>query len=79
MLLWDRVLRPDWREQRPRLRYGLVTATGCLLAAAGFGAMVSSFYGPLPGLIAAACIAPVYVFIAVVLRVILRSFDAEPG
>jgi len=78
MLLWDRLLRPQWREQRPRLRYGLITATGCLLAAAGFGAMVASFHGPVAGLVAAACLMPVYVFIAVVLRVILRSFNVEP-
>jgi hypothetical protein len=77
MFAWDRV-RPTWRERRPRLRYGVITATGCALAAALFGVMVAQFYGALAGLIAAACLAPVYVFIAVVLRILLRSFDIEP-
>ena len=74
MLAWDR-LRPAWKAARPRLRYGLITATGCVLATSLFGVMVAQFYGPLAGAIAAACLAPVYVFIAVVLRILLRSFD----
>ena len=78
MLAWDRA-RPAWRERRPRLRYGAITATGCAVACTCFGLMVGSFYGALPGVIAAVCLAPVYVFIAVVLRVLLRSFDVEPG
>jgi hypothetical protein len=78
MLAWDRA-RPSWRARRPRLRYGLITATGCGIACAGFGFMVGQFHGALAGIIAAACLAPVYVFIAVVLRVLLRSFDVEPG
>ena len=78
MLLWDRALRPRWRNERPRLRFAAITSTGCLFAVSGFGLMVASFYGPVAGVIAAACLAPVYTFIAVVLRVLLRSFDVEP-
>lgn len=49
------------------------------MACAVFGLMVASFYGALAGMIAAAGLAPVYVFIAIVLRLLLRSFDVEPG
>jgi beta-glucosidase/6-phospho-beta-glucosidase/beta-galactosidase len=71
------VLRPGWRERRPRLRYGVITATGCLLGTGIFGLAVSQFYGAKAGLISAVALAPVYVFIAVVLRMLLRSFDMD--
>jgi cation transporter-like permease len=77
MLLWDRALRPAWRERRPGLRYACITATGCALACSGFGVAVGTFYGAKVGVIAAFALAPVYVFIAVVLRVLLRSFDMD--
>ena len=72
---WD-LARPQWRT-RPELarrRFAAITATGVVVAAAGFGGMVASVYGTVPGLVAAACLVPVYVFMAVVLRMLLTSF-----
>ena len=78
-LLWDHVLRPTWRNDpaRARMRFACITVTGILVAATGFGLIIGSFYGWLPGLIAGACLVPIYCFIAVVLRLLLRDFDFD--
>lgn len=73
---WDRA-RPAWRTrpERARARFVAITATGAAFAVGGFGAIVGSIYGLVPGLGAAAALLPVYVFIAFVLRMLLASFD----
>ncbi|MCW2921888.1 MAG: hypothetical protein JWL76_1762 [Thermoleophilia bacterium] len=75
---WDRA-RPDWRTRpdRARRRFVAITATGAIVAIGGFGAIIGALYGLVPGLVAAAALLPVYVFIASVLRMILSSFDEE--
>ncbi|MCW2926432.1 MAG: hypothetical protein JWM86_400 [Thermoleophilia bacterium] len=77
-LAWD-AARPAWRarEDRRRRRFAVITATGAIVAAAGFGGIIGALYGATPGLIAAACLVPVYVFIAVVLAMLLSAFDVE--
>lgn len=74
-LCWD-AARPQWRS-RPELahkRFVAVTASGALVACTGFGLVVGSIYGVVPGLAAAAVLLPVYAFMATVLRMLLRSF-----
>ena len=72
---WD-AARPDWRSrpERQRMRFVAITATGAAVAIGGFGAVVGVTYGAVAGVAAAAALAPVYVFIAVVLRMLLASF-----
>src|SRR4051794_9425720 len=76
MLLWDRLLRPGWRDRpdRARRRFACITATGATLAVGGFGAVVGAIFGLVPGLGAAAALLPIYVFISVVLRMLMREF-----
>ena len=78
-LLWDFVLRPGWRHEpaRARRRFVCITVTGVLVAAAGFGFIISTFYGWLPGIIAGACLVPVYLFMAFVLRMLLKDFSVD--
>lgn len=75
---WD-LARPQWRlrPDRARRRFVAVTASGALVACAGFGLVVGSIYGVVPGLAAAAVLLPVYVFMATVLRMLLRAFAEE--
>src|SRR4051794_30440012 len=78
-LAWDRLLRPGWRARpdRARRRFIAITATGAVVAIGGFGAIVGALYGLVPGVSAAIALLPVYCFIAVVLRMLLSSFDSE--
>jgi hypothetical protein len=78
-LAWDHLLRPGWRDRpdRARRRFVAITATGATVAVGGFGTVIGSIYGLVPGLAAAAALLPIYCFIAVVLRMLLRSFDSE--
>lgn len=78
-LAWD-MLRPAWRSRadRQRRRFACITATGAAVAVAGFGLVVGSLHGPVAGLAAAAVLLPVYCFMAIVLRMLLSSFEVEP-
>lgn len=78
-LLWDHLLRPSWRHDpaRARRRFVAITVSGVLVAAAGFGCIISTFYGWLPGVIAGACLIPIYLFMAFVLRMLLKDFDVD--
>lgn len=75
---WDRAI-PSWRArpERQRHRFALITGTGALVSAAGFGGIIGSIYGAVPGLVAGICLVPVYVFFAVVLSVLLRAFEVD--
>lgn len=75
---WD-AARPQWRARpdRARRRFVAITATGALAACVGFGAVIGSIYGVVPGLAAAAVLVPVYVFMATVLRMLLGAFDDD--
>lgn len=77
---WD-VARPGWRTrpERARVRFAAITATGATIALGGFGTIVGVTYGLVPGVAAAAALLPVYVFVAVVLRMLLTSFDDGDG
>ncbi|MCW2949298.1 MAG: hypothetical protein JWN41_311 [Thermoleophilia bacterium] len=80
-LLWDHVLRPSWRGNpaHKRKRFVCITVTGVVVAATGFGVVVSSFYGWLPGIIAGVCVVPIYVFMAFILQMLLKDFDVDIG
>lgn len=75
-LAWD-LARPEWRRRpdRSRRRFAAITATGAIVAIAGFSTIVGATYGLIPGLAAGAALLPVYVFMAVVLRLLLGSFS----
>lgn len=78
-LAWD-LARPTWRTRpdRVRRRFAAITATGALAACVGFAVVVGSIYGTVPGVVAGVALLPVYVFMAVVLRMLLRAFaDSE--
>jgi hypothetical protein len=78
-LAWDHLLRPSWRDRpdRARRRFIAITATGAAVAVGGFGAVVGTIYGLVPGVVAAAALLPIYCFISIVLRMLLSSFDLE--
>lgn len=78
-LLWDHVLRRSWRNDpaRARRRFIAITVSGVIVAAVGFGFIISTFYGWLPGIIAGACLVPIYLFMAFVLRMLLKDFDVD--
>lgn len=75
---WDRA-RPEWRTRpdRARTRFVAITSTGAVIALGGFGAIIGSLYGLVPGLAAAAALLPVYCFVAFILRMLLASFHWE--
>lgn len=75
-LCWD-LARPEWRGRpdRARRRFVAITTTGAAVAVGGFGAVIGSIYGLVPGLSAAAALLPIYIFMCVVLRMLLGSFS----
>lgn len=78
-LLWDHLLRPSWRNApgKRRQRFLCITLTGGAIAVTAFGVVVAALYGSVAGIVAATVLAPVYGFIAVVLRMLLQSFDVD--